>query len=567
MKKTIFLLFSFLLFKFVSGQSELVWARSFSGNLGSECPAIYADASGNVFTAGQFEGTVDFDPGPGTFTLTSFGSWDAYMVKVDANGNFLWARQFGGTNEDCALNFTFDATGTIYLTGHFTGTCDFDPGAGLYNLTGNTGWSSAFIVKLDMNGNFVWAVKIGGTMDCDALSIAVDQSNNSYITGSFDGTVDFDPGAGTFTLTDDGNSNIYVAKVDNAGAFVWAKKMNGTSGARGMSLVFDGVNSIYTTGWFKGTVDFDPNAGTSTLTSSGYWDVFINKLDLGGNFIWTKQVGGSAGDDIGKAITTDPSGAIYLTGTIRGTADLDPGPGVATFSSTSGDMFVLKLDISGNYVFAKSVSSSLFSAGNSIALDASNNIYTTGYFGGTTDFDPGPGSSVYSTAGSFDIFISKLDPAGSFLWARRIGGTGNDDGQDIFVDASNNIYTSGFFSSTVDFDTGPNSYTMTAPVFETSFLMKQGATVGMEEYAKNNYVSFFPNPVSDQLKLHFDLKSDFDAAEIKIYDFQGKMIEELKLNKTSDTIELPIKYNSGVYFYSLFIEGKEVKTEKILIQK
>lgn len=549
MTKNIFLLCLLFLTKSFFGQSEIVWAKSFLGNLGSECPAIYADASGNVYTTGQFEGTVDFDPGPATFTLTSFGNWDAYLVKTDALGNFLWAKQIGGTKEDIALNMTFDATGNIYITGYFAGTSDFDPGPSTFTLTGPTSMYSTFIVKLDSNGNFIWASHFTGSGNCEALSIAVDLTNNSYVTGSFDGTIDFDPGPSTYSYTYDGNANIFIAKLDNSGDFVWAKKIDGFNGARALSLCYDGANSIYTTGWFSGTPDFDPGVGTFTLTSNGFRDIFISRLDLSGNFIWTKQVGSPGGDDFGKAIITDAASAIYLTGGYSSTIDLDPGPGSATFTTIGGDMFLLKLDPSGNFIFAKSFSSNSYSFGNSIALDVNNNIYTTGYFSGTTDFDPSLNSFTHTSAGSFDVFISKLDPSGAFLFAKRIGGTGNDDGQDIYVDGVGNVYTSGFFNSTVDFDPGPPSYTMTAGPFATAFLIKQDASVGLNEFNKNFSVSFFPNPTNENLYIKFQ---NYDLTNITIANSVGQIVFKSEMNSptnnlTIDTGELP----SGIYFLQL----------------
>ena len=139
-----------------------------------------------------------------------------------------FAGQFGGTSNDYGNSIAVDASGNIYTTGYFAGTVDFDPSAGTYNLT-SAGGNDIFISKLDASGNFVWAKQLGGTNDEKGNSIVVDASGNIYTTGNFAGTVDFDPGAGTFGLASTGNYDIFISKLDASGYFVWAKKMGGTS--------------------------------------------------------------------------------------------------------------------------------------------------------------------------------------------------------------------------------------------------------------------------------------------------------------------------------------------------
>ena len=149
----------------------------------------------------------------------------------------------------------------------------------MVNLT-STGNEDIFISKIDAAGNFLWAERIGEIARDYGKSIAVDGSGNVYTTGNFQGTVDFDPGAGTSNLTSTGLDDIFISKLDAAGKFLWAKSMGGTSEDFGSYIAVDGSGNVYTTGWFKGTIDFDPGAGTSNLTSKGNsWDIFISKLD------------------------------------------------------------------------------------------------------------------------------------------------------------------------------------------------------------------------------------------------------------------------------------------------
>jgi hypothetical protein len=307
---------------------------------------------------------------------------------------------------------------------------------------------------------FEWAKSFGGTSIDVSNSITVDASGNVYSTGYFRNTVDFDPGVGVFNLTA-GFYDIFVQKLDGSGNFLWAKSFGNTSENQGQSISLDASGNVYTTGFFQGTVDFNPGVGVSNLTATGSWDIFVQKLDASGNFLWAKSFG-STNFDRGFSITVDDTGNAYTIGYFQGTGDFDPGAGVSNLSSVgSADVFLQKLDASGNFLWAKSFGGTDFDAGNYITVDASGNVYSTGYFRNTVDFDPGAGVSNHSSVGILDVFVQKLDPSGNFLWAKSFGGTGVDVGQSISVDASGNVYINGYFSGTVDFDPGPGVSNLT----------------------------------------------------------------------------------------------------------
>ncbi len=440
----------------IANAQNYEWAKSFGGSSGDQGYSIHVDSSGNIYTTGRFEGTVDFDPGAGTANRTSAGSRDVFVQKLDASGNFLWAKSFGGSSSDEGWSIV-DDSGNVYTTGYFEGTVDFNPGSGTANLT-SAGFTDVFVQKLDASGNFLWAKSFGGSsISGDAgYSITVDASGNVYTTGDFEGTVDFDPGAGTVNLSSAGLADVFVQKLDASGNFLWAKSFGGSSNDLGYSITVDFSGNVYTTGIFGGTVDFDPGAGTAILSSAGIQDVFVQKLNSSGNYLWAKSFGGSSAD-YGFSITVDASGNVYTTGWFEGTADFDPGVGTANLTSAGGeDVFVLKLNSSGNYLWVKSLGGSSSDQGLSIAVDASGNIYTTGSFAGLVDFDPGAGTANLSTSGIFDpdVFIQKIDASGNYLWAKSFVGSFSDIGWSITVDASGNVYTTGYFFGTVDFDPG-----------------------------------------------------------------------------------------------------------------
>ena len=460
---------------------SLNWAKSIGSSNSDKGYSIAVDASGNVYTAGIFKGTVDFDPGSGTTNLTSAGNDDAFISKLDASGNCIWAKSFGGTGVDLANSIFIDAIGNLYVTGAFQGTVDFDPGSSTNNLT-SIGSPDAFIIKLSGSGNFIWAKQFGGTIRATGNSIKVDATGSVYTTGFFEGTVDFDPGSGTTNFTSINIGDAFISKLDGSGNFIWAKQLGGTSGTQPSSIFVDATGNVYTTGSFGGTTDFDPGSGTYNFMVAGWGgDTYISKLDISGNFVWAKQMVGSAYAG-GSSITVDASGNIYTTGTYIGGVDFDPGPGIYNLSSGGSTAFISKLDVSGNFLWAKhfieQTGFSSNSGGNSIALDVSNNIYITGTFQDTVDFDPGTGVNNLISTGMTSIYVSKLDASGNFIWAQRMGGYQlgaggeGDQGNSIAVYGPDYIYTTGNFQSTSDFDPSAGVYNLTSAGAEDIFIAK-----------------------------------------------------------------------------------------------
>ena len=200
---------------------DFLWAKKVDGaNYNGLAYKIVVDSSGNIYTVGLFAGTADFDPGVGTFNMTSVGQEDIFISKLDSNANFVWAKSIGGTSSDYGTDIAIDSSGNVYTTGSFDGTADFNPDAGTYNLTSAGGASDIFISKLNSGGGFVWAKSMGGTHEDVGIGITLDSSGNLYTTGFFFGTVDFDPGPGIYNLTSESSSSggfgtIFISKLEN----------------------------------------------------------------------------------------------------------------------------------------------------------------------------------------------------------------------------------------------------------------------------------------------------------------------------------------------------------------
>jgi len=470
MRTLIFLFLSSIIFQ-AQGQT-FEWAKRMGDANYQYGYDIANDNSNNVFVTGYFQGTVDFDPGTGTSNLTSAGGYDVFIQKLDLNGNLLWAKSVGSTGGDRGFSISTDNSGNVYITGKFSNTVDFDPNVSTYNLTANN--TDAFILKLDNAGNFVWAAQLYGTGDAEGRSITVDGSSNVYTCGIFDNTIDFDPSAGVFNLSSAGNDDIFIQKLDSSGNFIWAKQMGSTGADRGYQIAFDGVSGILTTGVFMSSVDFDPNGGTTNITSNGGLDIFVQKLDLNGNFQWVSNMGGT-GHDYGFGITTDAGGNIISTGYFQGTADFDPGIGSINITSNgNAEIFIQKLDANGNSIWAKGIGGTSGDVGNSVTTDPTGNIYTTGFFFGSVDFDPGTGVNNMTSLGMADAFLLKLDSNGDFLWSANFGGSGYNEGRSVNIGNDGAVYSTGHFQQTVDFDHTIGSFDLTSAGNNDIYVQKIG---------------------------------------------------------------------------------------------
>jgi hypothetical protein len=452
--------------------TDRINVATFGGTGIDRAQSMVVDAAGNIYTTGHFSVTADFDPSVGTSNLTSAGGLDVFVTKQNSQGELLWAVRAGGTQDIQATSIAVDATGNVYVTGYFSGTADFDPRpTDVLNLTAVAG--DVFVWKLSPAGAVVWAKRAGGSGFDSGSSLAIDSAGDVYVTGQFIGTAEFNDGGISSTLISDGAAaDVFVWKMTSAGVIQVIVRLGGTGTDRSGDIGFDSAGSLYVTGDFQGTADFDPSAGTSAnLTAVGSHDVFVVKLR---NFVvqWAKRAGGSSFDN-GTSIDFDSSGNVYVTGNFQGPADFTSNGNPVTLTSAGQDeVFVWKLDSAGAGVWAKSAGSSGGDVGRSVVVDSSGNVYVTGAFRGTADFDPDGSSANLTAVGSIDVFVWKLSTAGALVWARQARASGFSDGTSIDVDSSGNVYVAGSFTGTADFDPNENVSNLTSAGSEDAFVWK-----------------------------------------------------------------------------------------------
>lgn len=526
------------------------WVNTFGGINSDYGNSVHVDVSGNIYVTGSFRGTVDFDPGEDVLNLTSVGgSADIFILKMDASQNILWARSFGDfSSGDSGNSISVDVFGNVYVLGNFQGTVDFDSGESMTNIT-SMGESDVFVLKLDSSGGFVWAKSFGGNDFDSGNKLCIDNLGNIYATGYFKGLVDFDPGVGTENFLSAGDNDIFILKLDNLGNFIWVKTFGGIDSDRANGIETDSFGNVYATGSFFQTVDFDPGQGITNLTSAGYGDIFVLKLDFNGNFVWVKSFTGVF-NDAGYSISVDASDNLYTTGVFSLTVDFDPGEGTANLiSSGSDDIFVQKMDSSGNFIWAKRFGGNSVDGASSISIDSSGNVYTSGYFIGTVDFDPGEGVTSITSEGFVGIFVQKMDSSGNFIWVKTFGGVGTGTILSSSIDEQGNLYTTGYFAETVDFNPGTETFNITSVGNNDAFVHKMSQNdLSIVEIGDGLKVNVYPNPSDGLVQISF--AKPVGNVSVTVADAYGKLIYEKKLDIVTNT-QLDIIGEAGIYFLNI----------------
>ncbi|MDD5731606.1 MAG: SBBP repeat-containing protein [Patescibacteria group bacterium] len=410
-------------------------------------------------------------------TLTPSGG----ALNLREGGNLApsygYTFQVGGTVLDTLEAVDLDNNGNMYIGGGFNGTADIDPTVGVKDVVSNGGFSTPlmnragasgsdiFISKVNSDGTLAYAYNMGGIKSEHLMGIKSDSSGNAYALGLFAGTVDFDPTAGVDNKTSSpaNVTNIFLTKINSNGSYGYTYVFD--AGVAGSifpnSLVIGPDDSVYFSGYFSGTIDFNTTGSgpaDSKTSDTASLDAFFTKINANGSYGYTYTIGG-AGTDSGSRIFVDSSNNVYLAGIFAGSVDLDPTAGTdIKDSAVVGETFFTKINSSGNYVFSKTIKATApgYDQLMGIAVDGLGNIYLAGYFTGTTDFNPESGPNSLTATGDFDAFLAKYNFSGVYQSVLQIGDVGRDvEANAIAVDSSDNVYISGTASNGaegIDFD-------------------------------------------------------------------------------------------------------------------
>jgi hypothetical protein len=453
---------------------SLKWSKSWGDNSLQEVMATTVDENGNIFVASRFQGTVDFDPGGGSMTFSAGGLYDIAISKFDANGVFLWAKEIGGNGNDWPNDIAVDDSGSVYVTGTYSALMDLDPGPGVFNRF-PVGNFDVFLIKLDNDGLFKWGASFGGNFQDYGYGLATDDHENRYACRKFRSQVAFDPGPGIATRIALGSGNAFVSRFDKNGNFEAVVSLGSGGDEYGRDVAIDNEKNVIVTGYFgDGPSDFDPGSGIANLFANST-DVFVCKLDSNFNYLWAKDFGGTF-DEEAYRIEVDEQGNIYTTGVFGNVIDFDPGSG-QSFVVAQGeeDIFLHRFKPNGDFDFVRTIGNNTEEYVYNMTRTASGDIYLTGSYRDSLDFDPGIGQYyLVSEDESEDIFLLKLDSLGNFGFALSLGGDEDDRGRSVSIIGDEVILGGAFESINMDTDPGTGIAPLSSAGGTDAFFLRLG---------------------------------------------------------------------------------------------
>jgi hypothetical protein len=554
-----------------------------------------------------------------------------------------WVKSYGGTGDENFSVTAKDANGNLFVATRYLGTCDFNPNPNkTANLTAS-GSTSVGISKFDANGNFLWVKGVEGP-STEVKALTIDKDGNILFGGFFgtnsEGTAitDFNPDPTQATnlipgyfYSDFEKRNMYfqdgyVCKWDNNGNYIWVKQFTGALNEEVYELKTDEANNVILTGHFYGfagvTVDCNPDtvAEFKLIANTDNGAQFITKLDADGKFVWAKKLDGTGTKYI-TDIDVDNANNLYFSGYYTNTIDVDPGVGVVTFTTTtSSDLFVLKLAQNGDFVLAKSFGEaaandylesinvdkqtgemyvggwfintmkidnvSITSKGNydpfiakldalgtcvwaknwggskydkfiGMDRDDAGNIFTTGMFSETVDMDPSAAELIFPAAGNYDAYINKFDKDGNLVWAKQLGSMGNDWGNSVTALGDGNVFASGTFSFTFDFG---QTVIETAGGYDT-WLFHSSSTTDINKTRLDAMISVYPNPTFGKAVLN--LNKVTSEVTVTIRSALGSEMSRKNYQDVSK-IDLDFPAAKGLYLVELKEGNTTLKTIKMV---
>ena len=409
---------------------NFIWAKYWEGNM--NLGGLATDDNNNIFICGAYNDTlVDMDPGPGQVLDTGDNNSIGCLIKLDSNGIYQWSKIFRASNNNSGLGFILiDPNSDIYVTGIFSGTIDLDPGPGVVQHIPSS-LSTDFVLKLDSAGNYIWSEvwQTTGTMNIGTFNL--DSNNDLIISGTFRGTVDFDPGSGT-AIKSETYRKIYYLRMNSAGQLSYVNHYGNDDVFTNISyLSLDASDNIYVAGDYKDTMDFDPGPNLDTMVSewNNSWNQFsregfFQKFDANGNHIWAEDIRGFYNQY--ADFIQNHNGDIIVGGTIFYTADLDPGHQKLNFPGNKHHVFLIKLGecMDTDTIFAVTECKNYFWRGDTYSV-------TGKYY-----------DTVYNQVGCDSLLI--LD-----LIIRNSRMTLKDTACDTYNWASNTLTTSGWYPDTI----------------------------------------------------------------------------------------------------------------------
>lgn len=463
------------------------WIQKAGSNGQDEGYDISIDASGNTYTTGYFTGTIQF--GNQSIFLTSSGTTDVFLAKINPQGVYQWAVKAGGTGTDRGLSIKTDAAGNSYITGYYQGTATF----GSTTITSVSSSQDIFLAKYNSSGVLQWVKSAGGSSGDIGNAVNIDNSGSVYITGQFTGTAFF----GSNSLISMTNPNtgapsqdVFTAKYNAAnGNEIWAEKGSAKYSDRGIDIACDIAGNVYVVGQFSDTITFD-----YTHNNNMYNACFLIKYNSNGDEQWFRYMGGST-YIVTYGVATDNSSNIYVTGDFFYNMIFFGTPNTSLSNTYPNCIFIAKYNSAGSLQWANSDGSMEGITSRNIVLDNLSNAYITGSFEcRLNEYADVYGQGTFNSVGYWDMFVAKYNSSGNWQWARQSGGKQNDMSYGITVDNAYNVYIAGSFEDRILFPVSGNFIDVTGV---TSPLINGSPSVFCSDpdYSKYRYLN--SNGVND----------------------------------------------------------------------
>lgn len=559
MKKiTLFLTLFLVYFSSYSQTMDFVWAvqsKSSGSTVGGNDYAysVATDNQGNVYALGMFNGKATFNTTNLTSLVnpaTSNYSNDMYLVKYNSAGTFQWVKQIGGVNVEWGFSLKVDAMGNSYVTGAMGSNTKI----GTTTIAGNGGYD-IFLAKFSTSGGLIWAQAVGGTAIEQGKAIALDYQGGLYLTGFISGTTYSH--FGTDSIISNGQRDVFVAKYDTLGNYIWVKSFGGTGDDEGTDIAVDDNGNVIVVGIMNSPEMIIGNDTLSNILGNSPKSMFI-KLTNAGTPIWSKQLNAETAYE--RSVKVDNLNNIYTTGydsNNSGDSIIIGNDTLYPISVGTWDGHVIKMDSNGNFNWAKRFGSGGYDFAFTLELDNNNNVFVGGSFQDTCYF----GIDSVISAGGLDAFLAMYDSAGTFNWVIRGGGTGDEGIRCIAKDINNHMIVTGDFTGVPTFGTT----TFLNAVSADTYIAKVGylATgIPFNDFLIKE-IPLYPNPATDYLSIKGF--NNIENNSFLIYHISGKLAGTFY--QTNNGLIDISNLENGVYFIKTdtienSLIGKFIKIKK-----
>jgi len=533
---------------------NFIWGKAYGGEGEDVVRAMTVDGEGTTYLTGYFTDTSVFGSGAETTTFTSGGFYDVFVSKTSTTGNLLWVKAFGAAANEYGTAIATDAQGNVYVSGVFEESFDADPGTGVNILT-TAGGLDIFVIKLNAEGNFVWAKSLGGEGYEETTAMGIDGAGNLYVAGYFYAAANFNNGGAGGELTPYGSSDGFIVKYAQDGTFTWAQQFGGTDIDLPVAMKVMNNGDLYLTGKFRETADFNPNpeASFTLSTEPDNSGVFVMHLNSAGYLQHAVNMGESPYEAISRDLDVDSQGNAYITGHYGGPMVFNPG-GENEISLDSGEFtegFIAKVNFTTGVTWAKAFECDAASFGLSVAVNSLSETFVSGFFAEAIVM--GDIVLEQQSENADDNFLAKLDAQGNFVNAYAYGGANYLDSHHLKIDDANVLYIAGAFENSVDLNplTGESLEVQSNGFRDTYIIKMDSNTLGVSNPDLKK-ITFYPNPVNDVA--YIQSAENLTGTDFNVYEASGRGVIKGKI-ASGNTINLNTLSN-GIYMVEVSNHAK-----------